>query len=65
MSKIFQVFLDKLLTDIINLSEFESNTENIEHLLRLMLFAKLFYDDGTSLGSRMQSNFDSTMNSAK
>ena len=47
VAQLFQVFLDKLLADVINQPEMESNSEHIEHLLRLLLFSKLFNDDVT------------------
>jgi hypothetical protein len=51
VAQLFQVFLDKLLADVINQPEMESNSEHIEHLLRLLLFSKLFNDDVTVANS--------------
>ena len=52
VAQLFQVFLDKLLADVINQPEMESNSEHIEHLLRLLLFSKLFNDDLSSANAR-------------
>lgn len=65
VAQLFQVFLDKLLADVINQPEMESNSEHIEHLLRLLLFAKLFNDDITVVNSRGQNENGSMLSSAQ